>query len=74
MRLPVLYPRDLIKIANKLGFEEVRQKGSHKTFLHPDGRILTIAFHSNKPIPVGLLNKIVKHELRISREEFMQNV
>ena len=69
MKLPVLYPQDLIKIVHKLGFKEVRQKGSHKTFEHADGRILTIAFHSNKPIPIGLLNKIIKQELKLTREE-----
>ena len=69
MKLPVIHPQDLIKIVKKLGFEEARQKGSHKTFVHSDGRVLTIAFHSRKPIPAGLLNKILKSELKISREE-----
>ncbi len=69
MKLPVVYPKDLIKAVLKLGFTEMRQKGSHKTFSHPDGRKLTIPFHSNKPIPPGLLNKIMKQDLQISREE-----
>ncbi|MFH0970430.1 MAG: type II toxin-antitoxin system HicA family toxin [Candidatus Diapherotrites archaeon] len=72
MKLSVLYPQDLIKILHKLGFLEVRQKGSHKTFEHLDGRILTVAFHSNKPIPPGLLNKIIKFELKMERDEFMK--
>ncbi len=70
MKLPVLYPQDLIKIVQKLGFVEERQKGAHKTFIHSDGRVLTIAFHSRKPIPPGLLNKIIKFELKLSRNEF----
>ena len=74
MKLPVLYPKDLIKIVQKIGFQEVRQKGSHKTFTHPDGRILTVAFHANRPIPVGLLNKIIKQELRMAREEFIKKM
>ncbi len=61
-------------LVEKIGFREVRQKGSHKTFLHPDGRILTIAVHSNKAIPPGLLNKIIKQELKLSREEFMKKI
>ncbi|MGZ8843386.1 MAG: type II toxin-antitoxin system HicA family toxin [Pyrinomonadaceae bacterium] len=36
--LPILRPRELISILQKLGFAEVRQKGSHKQFRHPDGR------------------------------------
>ena len=72
MKLPVLYPQDLIKILQRLGFAETRQKGSHKTFEHPDGRILTVAFHASKPIPIGLLNKIIKFELKLTREEFLK--
>ena len=74
MKLPILYPKDLIKAVQKLGFREVRQKGSHKTFLHADGRILTIAVHVNKPVPPGLLNKIIKQELKTTREEFIKNL
>jgi len=70
MKLPVVYPQHLIRIVQKLGFVEIRQKGSHKTFSHTDGRILTIPFHSNKPIPIGLLNKIIKNDLKILKEEF----
>ncbi|MDO8624947.1 MAG: type II toxin-antitoxin system HicA family toxin [Candidatus Diapherotrites archaeon] len=72
MRLPVLYPLELIRIVQKLGFEEVRQKGSHKTFMHADGRVLTIAVHVSRPIPPGLLNRIIKQELKIAREEFLK--
>ena len=72
MKLPVIYPKELTKIVEILGFKEVRQKGSHKTLRHPDGRILTFAFHANKPVPVGLLNKIIKYEIKITREEFLK--
>ncbi len=72
MKLPIISSQKLIKIVLKLGFEEIRQKGSHKTFEHSDGRILTIASHSNKPIPPGLLNKIIKTDLRLSRKEFIK--
>ena len=71
--MPKLKPiksEKLIKIIEKIGFEEKRQKGSHKSFYHPDGRVLTIPFHKGKEIPKGLLNKIIKHELKISRKEF----
>jgi predicted RNA binding protein YcfA (HicA-like mRNA interferase family) len=69
VKLPVVYPQELCKAVQKLGFVEERQKGSHKSFSHPDGRKLTIPFHSNKPIPTGLLNKIMKQDLNVSREE-----
>ncbi|MFH0955563.1 MAG: type II toxin-antitoxin system HicA family toxin [Candidatus Micrarchaeota archaeon] len=72
MKLPVLYPQDLIRIVQKMGFREARQKGSHKIFEHADGRILLIAFHAQKPIPLGLLNKIIKKELQTNREKFQK--
>lgn len=72
MKLPIVYPQDLCKAVLKLGFVEERQKGSHKTFTHSDGRKLTIPFHSNKPIPLGLLNKIIKQDLNIEREELVK--
>ncbi|MFH1588005.1 MAG: type II toxin-antitoxin system HicA family toxin [Candidatus Diapherotrites archaeon] len=73
MKLPIISPKKLIKLVEKIGFKEIRQKGSHKTFQHADGRILTIAVHS-KPIPPGLLNKIIKNDLMITREEFLKKL
>lgn len=71
--MPKLKPikaEKLIKIVKKMGFEERRQKGSHKSFYHPNGRVLTIPFHKGREIPKGLLNNIIKHDLKISRKEF----
>jgi predicted RNA binding protein YcfA (HicA-like mRNA interferase family) len=70
--LPVVSSLKLVKIVIKLGFKEIRQKGSHKIFSHSDGRFLVIPIHSNKPIPVGLLNKIIKQDLRLTKEEFLE--
>lgn len=72
MKLPVVYPQKLCKAVLKLGFVEERQVGSHKTFIHSDGRKITIPFHSNKPIPAGLLNKMLKQDLNISRYELVK--
>ena len=40
--LPVISSFKLTKIVIKLGFREVRQKGSHKIFSHSDGRLVVI--------------------------------
>lgn len=66
-KLPVISSLKLCKIITKLGFKEIRQKGSHKIFSHSDGRLIVIPIHSNKPIPEGLLNKIIKQDLGISK-------
>jgi predicted RNA binding protein YcfA (HicA-like mRNA interferase family) len=73
--MPKLKPISAIKLAKlveKLGFERMRQKGSHASFAHPDGRTIVIPFHSNKPIKVSLLNQMIKKELRISRGKFFE--
>lgn len=54
-RYPVLKPRAVIKILKSLGFQEVRQKGSHKQFRHSDGRITTVPFHKGRDISPILL-------------------
>lgn len=43
-------------------------------FKHPDGRKTTIPHHSGEEIGPGLLSKIIKRDLRISREEFFRLV
>jgi len=62
----------LAKVLQKLGFEMKRQQGSHMFFEHPDGRTTIIPNHPGEHIDRGLLNKIIKHDLQISREEFLE--
>jgi predicted RNA binding protein YcfA (HicA-like mRNA interferase family) len=45
---------------NALGFIEVRQRGSHKQFRHPDGRATTIPDHRGRDISPILLRQIAK--------------
>ena len=63
-------PKDLIKVLTNLGFEDVRSNGSHHRFIHVDGRKTTIPIHGSEPIGVGLLNKILKKDIGLSKEEF----
>ena len=70
-RLPLLTAGELIKLLHKLGFQLKRQKGSHKFFKHPDGRTTVIPDHGSEQIDRGLLNKIIKHDILISIEEFL---
>jgi len=43
--IPVLKPNEVITILIKLGFTEVRQRGSHKQFRDAAGRCTTVPFH-----------------------------
>lgn len=59
----------LIKILSKLGFIQVRQKGSHVFLSHTDGRTTVIPVHPTKQIGIGLLRSIL-NEIQLSPEEF----
>jgi predicted RNA binding protein YcfA (HicA-like mRNA interferase family) len=41
-----LAARELIRALSKDGFTLDRQNGSHQLYYHPDGRRVTVAFHS----------------------------
>ncbi len=69
-KLPMLSAKEVIRILNQLGFKFIRQEGSHMFFEHQDGRTTIIPNHPGRDIGRGLLNKIIKHDLQISREEF----
>jgi predicted RNA binding protein YcfA (HicA-like mRNA interferase family) len=55
---------------NRLGFEEVRQKGSHKQFRHADGRGTTVPFHKGRDISPVLLRQIAR-DIGLTAEELL---
>ncbi|MCU0644670.1 MAG: type II toxin-antitoxin system HicA family toxin [bacterium] len=67
---PVLKPAEVVRILKQLGFEEVRQKGSHKQFQHPDGRFTTVPFHPGRDISPILLRQIAK-DIGLTFDEFL---
>ncbi len=69
-KLPKLTGKELGKIVEKIGFEFSHQRGSHLVYKHKDGRRATIPHHSGEEIGSGLLNKIIKKDLQITRDEF----
>ena len=72
-RLPRLTGKELAKIVEKFGFIYSHTTGSHMMYKHPDGRRTTIPHHAGEEIGPGLLNKIIKRDLRITREEFLRH-
>jgi predicted RNA binding protein YcfA (HicA-like mRNA interferase family) len=70
--IPTISFRVLIKKVKQLGFEAVRQKGSHIRFIHPDGRKTTIPDHGSKDVPHGLLIKIIRYDLEMDLEDFFR--
>jgi predicted RNA binding protein YcfA (HicA-like mRNA interferase family) len=70
--VPVLKPREVIAILNALGFAEVRQRGSHKQFRHPDGRATTVPFHAGRDISPILLRQIAK-DIGLTVDELLKH-
>ena len=69
-KLPVLKPTEVVTRLVALGFEEVRQKGSHKQFRHVDGRCTTVPFHRGRDISPILLRQIAR-DIQITPEELV---
>ncbi len=68
-KLPVLSGKEICKALSKMGFQPIRQKGSHLYMRHPDGRSTVVPM---KPqIGRGLLKRIL-NEADIDREEFLK--
>ena len=65
-------PREIIRVLKELGFLETRITGSHHRFAHADGRKTSIPIHSNEPIGIGLLVKIIKQDLKMEKNEFLK--
>jgi predicted RNA binding protein YcfA (HicA-like mRNA interferase family) len=70
--LPVLKPREVIRILENLGFVEVRQRGSHCQFRHADGRGTTVPFHAGRDIAPPLLRQIAK-DIGMNPQEFISH-
>ncbi|MFH7244300.1 MAG: type II toxin-antitoxin system HicA family toxin [Spirulina sp.] len=71
-KTPVLKPQEVARILEKLGFVEVRQKGSHKQFRHHGGRGTTVPFHKGRDISPRLLRQI-ESDIGLTIEEFLES-
>lgn len=69
-RFPVLKPREVIRLLERLGFGQVRQRGSHRQFRHADGRGTTVPDHKGRDISPIMLRQIAK-DIGMTVEEFI---
>ncbi len=59
-----------VKGLEKLGFIQLRQKGSHLFMQHPDGRSTIVPIHAGKDIGKGMIRKII-NDAKLSRDEWI---
>jgi predicted RNA binding protein YcfA (HicA-like mRNA interferase family) len=71
-RLPSSTGKQLIAALKRLGFDEIRIRGSHHYLRHPDGRATVVPVHAGESIGQGLVSKILR-DCEIDRDELAAN-
>ncbi len=67
-QIPVVTGSELINALQKLGFDVIRIKGSHRRLAHADGRNTTVPVHGREQLGPGLLLKILR-DVEISKDD-----
>ena len=70
-RMPIITAKIMIRFLEHLGFQQVRQKGSHRFFRHPDSRTATVSDHSGEDLGRGITNKIFR-DAEVTRYDFLE--
>ena len=70
--IPVLKPAEVVAILVRLGFVEVRQRGSHKQFRNDAGKSTTVPFHQGRDIAPTLLRQIAK-DIGLTIDAFLEH-
>ncbi|OIP26048.1 MAG: hypothetical protein CO103_07810 [Chloroflexi bacterium CG_4_9_14_3_um_filter_45_9] len=68
-KLPLIDAEKMERLLFLLGFNKVRQKGSHAFYRHPDGRTTTIPHHRGRVLARPLIREILR-EVQLSIEEY----
>jgi predicted RNA binding protein YcfA (HicA-like mRNA interferase family) len=72
-KLPLLTGKELGKIISKIGYEYSHSSGSHMTYINKyKSHKVTIPNHGSEKLRPGLLIKIIKKDLYLSRKEFLE--
>ena len=68
-RTPIVDFRTMERLLFRLGFEHIRQKGSHVFYRHPDGRTTTVPQHAGRDLARPLIREILR-EIELTQEQF----
>ena len=68
-KLRLINAKTMEKLLLRLGFEKVRQKGSHAFYRHPDGRTTTIPHHKARVLARPLTREILR-EIEITIDDY----
>ena len=73
IRLPIVDFSRMEKVLLSLGFQAVRQKGSHVFYRHPDGRTTTVPNHPGRDLARPLIREILR-EIELTPEQFQRQL
>ena len=69
---PVVSGRELIRAVKHIGWETLRQRGSHVTLVNWDtGKTVPVPVHGSRPLPSGTLAEILR-QMDISYDELRE--
>jgi len=71
--IPVVDSVTMEKVLVSLGFEALRQKGSHVFYRHPDGRTTTVPRHAGRDLSRPLTREILR-EIELTPEQFRRQL
>ena len=71
--LPIVNAKTMEKLLLCLGFERVRQKGSHIFYRHADGRTTTIPHHQGRDLARPLIREILR-EIELAPQQFRKEL
>lgn len=69
-RLPRVTAGEVLKVLKSVGFEEVRQSGSHLVLRKPGGPRVTVPVHAKRILKLALLRAILR-DAEMSVDRFM---
>ena len=70
-RLPIVDFKTMEKMLLRLGFQAVRQKGSHVFYRRPDGKTTTLPNHPGRDLARPLVREILR-EIELTPEQFAE--
>ena len=72
-KLQIIDAKRMEKLLLLLGFEKIRQKGSHVFYKHPDERITTVPYHKGRILARPLIREILR-EIEVSVDDYNKHL
>lgn len=70
-KLKLIDAKTMERLLTELGFQRMRQKGSHVFYRHGDGRTTTVPFHVSMELARPLIRQIL-NEINLSIDEYKE--